>query len=491
MKYLNKFDTISDYQASASTLEIPNVAYITATTEVIYNGLTPTPPTPSQYVEFDDPLVEQKCATLYGDGTGCTMADLSAVTTIDASDWSGTNITSFDELQYFSGLTEIPESLFEQCGSLSSVTMPSTITDIGDYAFDSCSGLTSITIPNSVTVIGYQPFYGCESLTSAVIGNSLTSISEGFFEECSGLTSVTLGSSVQEIHTNSFFECTSLSAITIPEYVDWIDSEAFYGCTSLSSITFVSDTPPSLVEPNAFTDLSVTGDITVPVGSERDYSEIARNIGPDWTVNGQPPLEPYVDFEDPLVEQKCIQLYSSDGVGCTEADLAAVTAITASDWSGTSITSFNELGYFTSMQFLANSAFTDCTDLTDVTLPQSLWSIGQDAFKGCTSLTGVGLNDGLAVIYSNAFAGCTALESISFPDSIAQINGGAFDVCSSLSNIEFMAETLPASFGVSGAVFTNLPSSGNISVPDGYESNFFTLATSLGNDWTVNEQTPA
>ena len=489
MKYLNKFDTTSDYQASAATLEIPNVAYITATTEVIYNGTAPTPPTPSQYVEFDDPLVESKCATLYGDGTGCTMADLSAVTAISASDWSGTNITSFDELQYFSGLTEIPESLFEQCGSLSSVTMPSTITDIGDYAFDSCSSLTSITIPNSVTVIGYQPFYGCTDMTSAVIGNSLTSISEGFFEGCTGLTSVTLGSSVQEIHTNSFFECTSLSAITIPEYVDFIESESFSGCSSLSSITFVSDTPP-LVDSDAFSELSVTGDITVPVGSERDYSEIARNIGPDWTVNGQPPLEPYVEFEDPLVEERCIQLYSSDGVGCTESDLGEVTSIGGLQLNGTDITSFNELGMFTGVTTIPTMTFSQCSALTEVTLPSSVTNIQSHAFYNCTSLEGVGL-DGVSLeyIYGSVFYGCSSLQSITFPDTLALIDTEAFRNCSSLSDITFIGSNPPAT--IESNAFRGLPSTGNITVPDGDESNFYSLAQSLGNDWTVNEQTPS
>lgn len=490
MKYLKQFDTINDYQASASTLDTPYVAYITATTQVIYGNATPTPPTPSQYVEFDDPLVESKCATLYGDGTGCTMADLSAVTTIDASDWSGTNIASFDELQYFSGLTEIPDSLFEQCRSLSSVTLPNTVTGMGDYVFDSCASLTSITIPNSVTVIGYQPFYGCESLTSAVIGNSLTSISEGFFEECSGLTSVTLGSSVQEIHTNSFFECTSLSAITIPEYVDWIDSEAFSGCTSLSSITFVSDTPPSLVEPDAFSELSVTGDITVPVGSERDYSEIARNIGPDWTVNGQPPLEPYVEFEDPLVEERCIQLYSSDGVGCTESDLGEVTSIGGLHLNGTNITSFNELGMFTGVTTIPTMTFSQCSDLTEVTLPSSVTNIQSHVFYNCTSLEGVGL-DGVSLeyIYGSVFYGCSSLQSITFPDTLALIDTEAFRNCSSLSSIEFMGSNPPAT--IESNAFKGLPSTGNITVPDGDESNFYAFAQSLGSGWTVNNQTPS
>lgn len=465
MKYLNKFDTRSDYETSASTLEIPNVAYITASTEVIYNGSTPTPPTPSQYVQFADPLVESKCATLYGDGTGCTMADLSAVTTISASDWQQTSITSFDELEYFSGLTSLPNSLFASCTALTSVVIPDSVTSIDQTAFASCNALTSITIPNTVTSIGMGAFQKCGRLASATIGNGVVQILASAFYNC-GLTSVTIGNSVTTI-----------------------GDAAFKQCTSLSSITFVSDTPPSLVEPDAFTNLSVTGDITVPVGSERDYSEIARNIiGPDWTVNGQPPLEPYVQFEDPLVEQKCIQLYSSDGVGCTEEDLGAVQSINASDWSGTSITSFNELGMFTGLTGISN-VFEGCTDLTAVTIPSTVTAISQ-TFKDCTSLEGVGL-DGVALenIYPNSFYGCSALQSITFPNTLALIDDDAFRGCSSLSSIEFMAETLPTT--IMNGSFYGLPTTGNIIVPDGYESNFFTLATGLGANWTVNEQTPS
>ena len=243
MKYLNKFDTISDYQASASTLEIPNVAYITATTEVIYNGLTPTPPTPSQYVEFDDPLVESKCATLYGDGTGCTMADLGAVTAISYSDWSGTSITSFNELQYFTGLTSIDNTTFEDC-----------------------SGLTSIVIPNSVTGFGYS-----------------------VFEDCSSLTSVTLGNQLEQIGNDTFFNCSALSAITIPATVTRIGQNAFAGCSGLSNITFVATTLPATIGGNAFLGVSATGNITVPMGSESNFYSLAQTIGSDWTVNEQTP----------------------------------------------------------------------------------------------------------------------------------------------------------------------------------------------------------
>lgn len=249
MKYLNKFDTKSDYQASASTLEIPNVAYITATTEVIYNATVKT------YIVFADPLVEQKCATLYGDGVGCTEEDLGAVTAMSASDWCGTSITSFDELQYFTGLTTI-----------------------NVYTFQNCSGLTSVTIPNSVTSIGYSAFEGC-----------------------SGLASVTISNQVGAIAQYTFFGCGSLSAITIPASVTQIGGGAFMGCPSLSGITFEATTPPATIASDAFYALPTTGNITVPVGSEENYYDLARSIGADWTVNyltpPAPPVSNYVLFE--------------------------------------------------------------------------------------------------------------------------------------------------------------------------------------------------
>jgi hypothetical protein len=236
MKYLNKFDTRSDYEASASTLEIPNVAYITATTEVIYNATVKT------YIVFADPLVASKCATLFGDGTGCTEADLAAVTALNALDWSGTSITSFDELRYFTGLTSITDNAFNGCSGLASVTIPESVAEIKQNAFQNCSGLTSVAIPDSVTGISYSVFLNCSGLTSVTIGNS----------------------------------------------VRMIGGYGFYGCSSLSAITFMSDTPPALGLDGVFSGQPTTGNITVPSGSEANFFSLAQSLG-SWTVNGQSP----------------------------------------------------------------------------------------------------------------------------------------------------------------------------------------------------------
>jgi hypothetical protein len=89
-------------------------------------------------------------------------------------------------------VTEIRKYAFEDCSSLTSVTIPNTVTNIGDQAFDYCSGLTSVSIPNSVKSIGESAFLVCTGLTSITIPNSVTSIGRSAFSGCSSLTSVSV-----------------------------------------------------------------------------------------------------------------------------------------------------------------------------------------------------------------------------------------------------------------------------------------------------------
>ena len=134
-------------------------------------------------------------------------------------------------------VTSIGENAFNNCYSLTSVTIPNSVTSIEYGAFAYCSILTSITIPNSVTSIGYSAFYKCSSLTSVTIPNSVTSIGESAFRNCSSLTSVTIPNSVTSIGYQTFRGCSSLTSVTIGNSVTSIGNSAFYNCTSLTSVT--------------------------------------------------------------------------------------------------------------------------------------------------------------------------------------------------------------------------------------------------------------
>lgn len=120
----------------------------------------------------------------------------------------------------------------------------------------------------------------------------------------------------------------------------------------------------------------------------------------------------YILFEDAEVERILLSKgVSSDGVGITKEDAARVTSI--SNWftNNTTIKTFNEFRFFTSITRLG------------ATLASSA---SRDAFAGCSSLRNVELPPYLMYIGSVAFFRCDALENVGMPETIVEIGAGAF-----------------------------------------------------------------
>ena len=74
-------------------------------------------------------------------------------------------------------------------------------------------------------------------------------------------------------------------------------------------------------------------------------------------------------------------------------------------------------------------AFSGCTSLTSVIIPDSVTDIGGSTFSGCTSLTSVIIPDSVTDIGGGAFSGCTSLTSIIIPESVTSIGDEVFDDC--------------------------------------------------------------
>lgn len=126
----------------------------TKTLTVVQEGV------PEPYIVFADPVVGQICATNWGDGTGIKPSQAAQVTNaqLGTTFRNNTQITSFDELQYFTGLTQIQANAFNGCSSLLDITIPSTVTTINNSAFTGCSAMqnfTSLTTSTfSIRIIG-------------------------------------------------------------------------------------------------------------------------------------------------------------------------------------------------------------------------------------------------------------------------------------------------------------------------------------------------
>ena len=142
-------------------------------------------------IVFADANVKAICVDNWdsnGDGE-LSYLEAAMVTSLGDMFSYNTEITSFEELQFFIGLFSIDDYAFYDCSGLTgSLILPNSINRIGKSAFYNCYGLTGpLTIPNSVTAIGSFAFSGCSGFTgSLTIPNSVITIGREAFSGCSG-----------------------------------------------------------------------------------------------------------------------------------------------------------------------------------------------------------------------------------------------------------------------------------------------------------------
>ena len=98
-------------------------------------------------------------------------------------------------------------------------------------------------------------------------------------------------------------------------------------------------------------------------------------------------------------------------------------------------------------------AFSDCSHLTEIAIPDSVISISQYAFKGCSNLTNIIIPSGVTVISEGMLVGCNNLVSIAIPDGVTSIGRWAFSSCSSLTAFQ-VGEKNQTYTSVDGVLFS-------------------------------------
>ena len=273
--------------------------------------------------------------------------------------------------------------------NIKSITIPDGVTSIGDSAFSGCRSLTDITIPDSVTSIGCEAFYNCSSLTNITIPDGVTSIEYGTFYDCSSLTNITIPDSVTSIECEAFYNCSSLTNITIPDGVTSIESETFYNCQSLSNI----DISNSLISigMDAFAHCKNLKNIKIP--DSVTTIELGAFNDTLW-YNNQP--------DGLLYAGKVLYLYKGEMPENTKITLK-------NDTSG-----------------IADNAFSYCTNLTNIKIPDSVTIIGAWAFFSCPNLTAIEIPSSVIGIGVYALLGCGNLTIYgnigSYAESYANTN---------------------------------------------------------------------
>ncbi len=336
------------------------------------------------------------------------------------------------------GVTKLGECAFSSCSSLESINIPENITSIGDYTFNNCKSLTSIiNIPNGVTTIGKWAFAHCSSLTFVTVPDGLTSIGDNAFYYCVNLASINIPDSVESIGENAFASCTGITSISIPKSLTNISTKAFSGCSGIKSITIPNSI--TAIGEYAFYSCSSLQSISYS-GTASEWNKIEKAEA--WDKNTGSYTVYYTDGNDetdaPIIddtnipgENGSVGLYYtlinneteyevSDIGTCTDTEI-----VIPSTFVGKAVTS------------IGDSAFTDRSSLTSISIPESVTSIGVGAFYGCSSLTNINIPNSVTSIGSSAFAACSSLKSIYIPESVTSISDYPFEGCSNLTSITF------------------------------------------------------
>lgn len=184
---------------------------------------------------------------------------------IDNAFYNCSNITN---ITFSSSLEQIGMSSFEGCTKLTNVTINSnnvklltksfkdctslstfdlsqgSISEIGNSTFENCSSLSSLYFQKFNTLSGDRAFYntGLEEIDLSLVPNIKTTINTSMFENCKNLTTLTLHPNIVKISKNAFNNCASLQFVYNYSQLQIIEENAFNNCSNLNQqMTFETD----------------------------------------------------------------------------------------------------------------------------------------------------------------------------------------------------------------------------------------------------------
>ena len=421
------------------------------------------------------------------------------------------NCTQLTSVSLPSGLKRIGSCLFLGCTRLSAITIPSSVTTIESNAFTHCDSITAITLPGGLRTMGDAVCSQMAKLTTATVSGGVTYLSNYAFNDCPSLKTITLPNTVRSIGICAFRYDTALKDVYFNGSVtQWTSiqiagegNSALYNadvhCTGLPAPTVTggndSQGRPTLkwnavsgaakyevyrarsrsgeyIKYSTVTGTSYTNISYIENGNTYYYK--VRALKSDGTAGAWSSIVS-VTYRKPaaatVASGKC------GDSAAWKLDAAGTLTISGSgktwdfideDWNA------NAPWYDVSLRlrikkvvvekgitYVGTWAFYDCSEMTSVSLPTTLETMGADVFMYCTGLTSVTIPDGVTFISGDFFRGCTSLKSVTLPDSLRETGGCTFMYCTSLTSVRLPATLL----SISWQMFKDCKSLTSLTIP--------------------------
>ena len=192
----------------------------------------------TEFIQFKDLEVKKLCCLNWDTDHDNELSYQEAATIVSIGTVfkGNTTIVSFNEFQYFNGITDISNA-FQGCTNLWEITLPDNLSTIGDAAFANCKSLNSIILPENIVSIGDSSFISCP-LSNITIPINTTKVGASAFRNCSKLGQIKILGNIETIDEHAFENCFSLQGIELPQSITTIGISAFKNCTSLQSVIF-------------------------------------------------------------------------------------------------------------------------------------------------------------------------------------------------------------------------------------------------------------
>jgi hypothetical protein len=328
-------------------------------------------------------------------------------------------------------VTHIGETAFANHATLASVTIPNGVTTIGPFAFSACEALSNLVIGASVTTIGEAAFGSCHHLTSIKLPDRVTNIPSEAFLDCVNLTSVSIGKGVTNIGSQAFSFCGELASVSLPDQVVAIDKQAFYFCVKLKFAHLGKN-------------LVSIGDAAFCLGRELTEVQMPATVA---------------------------SIGNSTFSGCKKlSNLELSAGLTNIGPNAFSNTAISQAAISPNVLSIGAGAFASCGSLTQIevapdnpnyasregvlfdknqtvlllypggktgayAVPEGVTLIGPSAYFYTSNLTSLSLPDTLKSLASSSLFHCSGLGNLNLPAGLTNIDEGAISGCGGLTNI--------------------------------------------------------